>query len=64
MPAKDSKFRSVSISAEDYEKYERLMHQLNQELHADLSVAQVIRMGMTFYAQRRRLQNRGGVEKA
>lgn len=48
-------YGSISVSEEDLEEYKAFRAELSEELGADLSVAQVIKMAMTFYKQRRKL---------
>jgi hypothetical protein len=63
MPDKNQKYRSVSVSQEDYAKYDQLRSELEEEWSRQIgkpmkvSVAEVIKTGMTFYMQRRKPEN-------
>lgn len=50
------KFKSISVPESDYQAYEKDREEIIKELGLKkLSLADVVRMGMTFYRQRRKL---------
>ncbi len=59
MPSKDQKYRSVSISEEDYLQFEEIRKELEQQWSEQIgknlkvSMSEVIKTGMTFYKQRK-----------
>lgn len=49
-------FKSVSVSASDYDEYEELRDLVSKELGAKLSVAAVLKIAVKFYKDRRRFE--------
>ena len=50
---KKPEFRTISHAQEDYDFYEQIRAEVSKKLGTRLSLAQVIKLGMTFYNQRR-----------
>lgn len=57
----ENKFTSISVSKEDYAFYDQIRRELSEKLKEQgmsvkqLSMAEVLKVGMTFYNQRRKL---------
>lgn len=54
MQESEKKFKSISVSEQDYNRYEKIRVELSRKMGAKLSMAQVLNIGMTFYDQRRK----------
>jgi hypothetical protein len=50
----ESKYRTISINDSDYAEYDRIRNEISRDLGAKLSMAQIVKLAMTFYAQRRK----------
>lgn len=54
MPKQESKYRSISVSQEDYELFEQIASELSQEKQVKVSVPRALRLGMEFYKAQRK----------
>lgn len=54
-----AEFKQISVAVEDYDMYEELRNKLTEELGARVSLATTLKIGMTFYKQRRKLAKDG-----
>jgi hypothetical protein len=54
----DKKFRTTSHTQTDYAEYEKIRDEVSADLGTKLSMAQVIRLAMTFYRQRRKSEEK------
>lgn len=51
----DNGFTAISVSKEDYAFYDQIRQELTVDKGVKISIAQTIKLGMTFYNQRRKL---------
>ena len=61
---KDDPFKSISVSKEDHALYDSIRASLSKELGVKVSMATAVKLGMTFYNQRRNLVPTGQEKKS